>query len=111
SDRLRRHRIIARTAGGAYVLARHPGHLSLAELAALVPTEALGEGSLRTPAPPSLGRIDVLLETGRAAFREQLKISLEELLNHEADLQPTSLSHAAAVVLAGDSGTDAGCLW
>lgn len=89
-DLLRRHRIIARTAGGAYVLARHPGHLSLAELAALMPTEALGEGSLQTPAPPSLGRIDVLLETGRAAFREQLQISLEELLNHEADPQPTS---------------------
>lgn len=83
-DLLRRQRILARTAAGAYVLARHPGHLRIAQLAALVPGEALGEVQLRVPALrglPGMERVQALLDSGRVAFRERLQVSLEELLD------------------------------
>lgn len=85
-DLLRRRRILARTVAGAYVLARHPGHLRVAQLAALSPDEALGEAQLRAPllrGLPGLERMPGLLESGRVAFREQLQVSLEDLLNEE----------------------------
>ena len=86
-DLLRRERILARTAAGAYVLARHPGHLRIAQLAALVPGEALGEVQLRAPAlrgMPGVERVQALLDSGRVAFRERLQVSLEELLDEES---------------------------
>ena len=83
-DLLRRERILARTAAGAYVLARHPGHLRVARLAALVPAEALAEVPPRAPSLPGLAgvdRVQELLDAARSAFRERLQISLEELLD------------------------------
>jgi len=83
-DLLRRERILARTAAGTYVLARHPGHLRIAQLAALVPGEALAAAQLRVPALrglPGVERVQELLESGRVAFRKRLQVSLEELLD------------------------------
>lgn len=83
-DLLRRQRILARTAAGAYVLARHPGHLRVAQLAALVPGETLAEARLRVPplrGLPGVERVQELLESGRTAFRERLQVSLEEFLD------------------------------
>ncbi len=83
-DLLRRQRILARTAAGAYVLARHPGHLRIAQLAALVPGEALGDAQLRVPplrGLPGVDRVQALLDAARVAFRERLEVSLEELLD------------------------------
>ena len=84
-DRLRDHRILARTAGGAYVLARHPGQLSVADLAALAPDDLLGEVPPQVPAKlralPGFTRLESLLLAGRAAAGDHLGVSLEELLH------------------------------
>jgi len=87
-DRLRAHRILARTAGGAYVLARHPGQLRLADLAALAPDDVLGESPPRVPAQlralPGFAELESLLLAGRAAAGARLGISLEDLLHGRA---------------------------
>lgn len=84
-ERLRRHRILARTAGGAYVLARHPGQLRVAELAALAPADVLGETPPRVPqrlrAMPGLAALESLLLAGREVAGKCLAVSLEELID------------------------------
>ncbi len=84
-ERLRHHRILARTAGGAYVLARHPGQLQVVELAALAPADVLGESPPRMPATlrdlPGFAEAESLLLAGRQVAGERMGVSLEELID------------------------------
>ena len=90
-ERLRQHRILARTTGGAYVLARHPGQLSVTQLAALAPADVLGEVLPRVPDPlremPGFADLESLLLAGREVAGKRMDISLEELLGEHSPAQ------------------------
>ena len=90
-ERLRQHRILARTTGGAYVLARHPGQLSVTQLAALAPADVLGEVLPRVPDPlremPGFADLESLLLAGREVAGKRMDISLEELLGEHPPAQ------------------------
>ncbi len=92
-ERLRQRRILARTAGGAYVLARHPGQLNVTQLAALAPADVLGEAPPRVPEPlramPGFAGLESLLLAGREVAGKRMAISLEELIDEHSPAQRT----------------------
>jgi membrane protein len=87
---LRREHILALTASDAYVLARHPAQLRVAQLAALAPADVLRAASQRLPARltgiPWQARAETLLQASRDAAGSHLSLSLEELFDADEAL-------------------------
>ncbi|MGE3297955.1 MAG: YihY family inner membrane protein [Porticoccaceae bacterium] len=79
------HHMLARTADGAYVLARDPARVSVAWLAALLPGNA-PDGlppttAARVHGAPWMARLETLLQASRDAAQSHLDLSLKELFD------------------------------
>ncbi len=91
------HHILAQTADDAYVLARDPARISVAQLAVLLPGNApdglppMVEARMRTA--PWMARLETLLQASRDAAQSHLNLSLEELF--DADPAASRRDHTA----------------
>ncbi|MFP5413890.1 MAG: YihY family inner membrane protein [Gammaproteobacteria bacterium] len=75
------HHMLAQTADDAYVLARDPARISVAQLAALLPGNAPPIAVARARTTPWMARLETLLHASRDAVQSHLDLSLEELFD------------------------------